>query len=328
MMKVSHASSPIRRPPSTGEVQDEDDHIMDPNEQALLDEFYNDTTPLHQNLAVGQPSPINPLIEEFESDFDFNHHDKHNSFRRRRVDGDNTIGSTSHERDSLLRKNANTTLQQQQQQQQTNQYTTSNKSKHVTWNRLNATLFIGQALLSAACTVPITLVPTMALSLAKSNENETWDYSPYYNMEILEVYDENGTRKRWIPFRIRTNRNSNNNNNQQQNYSSSSIFASHLTSTVTLVTAFGKFINGPLVDVAGARRLLLIYGTCTSLALMGLRYSTTPGWAIGCCAAVEFFSSINWPAGIVRSLVCAQVVTLCTFFLSSYNLYILLFELR
>ena len=306
MVNVSHASSPIRRPPSTGEVQEED-HIMDPNEQALLDEFYNDTTPLHQNLVVAgrQSSSINPLIEEF----DFDNHDNHNSFRRRRVDGNITIGSTSHERDSLLR-NANTTLQQkQQQQQQNNHYTTSNKSKHVTWNRLNVSLFIGQALLSSATTVPITLVPTMALSLAKSNENETWDYSPYYNMEILEVYDENGTRKRWIPFRIRTNRNSNNNNNnQQQNYSSSSIFASHLTSTVTLVTAFGKFINGPLVDVAGARRLLLIYGTCTSLALMGLRYSSTPGWAIGCCAAVEFFSSINWPAGIVRSLVCVMLL--------------------
>ena len=216
MVNVSHASSPIRRPPSTGEVQEEEDHIMDPNEQALLDEFYNDTTPLHQNLVVAgrQSSSINPFIEEF--DFDFDHHDNHNSFRRRRVDGNITIGSTSHERDSLLR-NANTTLQQkQQQQQQNNQYTTSNKSKHVTWNRLNVSLFIGQALLSSATTVPITLIPTMALSLAKSNENETWDYSPYYNMEILEVYDENGTRKRWIPFRIRTNRNSNNNNNYQQ----------------------------------------------------------------------------------------------------------------
>ncbi len=42
---------------------------------------------------------------------------------------------------------------------------TSSKSNHSTWNKLNATLFFGHALLSAATSVPVTLVPTMARSL-------------------------------------------------------------------------------------------------------------------------------------------------------------------
>jgi nitrate/nitrite transporter NarK len=74
-----------------------------------------------------------------------------------------------------------------------------------------------------------------------------------------------------------------------------------LTSVVTLVTALGKFINGAIVDIAGARRLLVLYGLCTCLALLGLRYSTTPNQAIVSCAAIDFFSSINWSSGIVSS---------------------------
>lgn len=158
----------------------------------------------------------------------------------------------------------------------------------LTWNKLNAALFAGLALLSAATTVPITLIPTMSLSLAAPS-GEEWSYAPYY--QILEVYDRSGMRKRWIPFRI--------NQTNEQNISSSSIFASHLTSVVTLVTAFGKFINGAIVDIAGARRLLLLYGMCTCLALLGLRHSTTPTQAIMSCAAVDFFSSVNWSSAIV-----------------------------
>lgn len=286
MARLSHAST-IRRPPPPHSSP-----IMDPNE-ALLDDFYDGSRKSLHDSSLGRRSPISPLVEEF--DFDSEHNDF--SFRRRRVDdndkphhqmtnndGYNSVVD-SHEVGSDCHND----------KQQDHKSTTPKPHQHLTWNKLNAALFVGQALLSAATSAPITLVPTMALSLAGTNDNEEWNYSPYYNLETLEVYDESGKRKRWIPFRIRTNRSNNNN----QSINSSSIFASHLTSTVTLVTAFGKFINGVLVDIAGARRLLLLYGMCTCLALLGLRYSTTPSWAIGCCAAVEFFSSINWPAGIV-----------------------------
>lgn len=278
-------------------LEEEDEPYIEPNDLAL-NQFYDDTTatPLHENYTTEQRSlPINPLIVEEEMNgFDFANHDNHNRFRRRRGDGgkDNNT-NISHENDALI---SNTYYTNNTQQHSTSHNNThKSTSKHLTWNRLNATLFIGQALLSIATTAPITLVPHFALSLAGTNEDETWNYSPYYNMEILEVYDENGNRKRWIPFRVRRS----NGNNNNSNINSSSIFASHLTAIVTLVTAMGKFINGPLVDLAGARRLLLVYGICTGLALIGLRCSNTPGSAIACCALIEFFNSINWPANIV-----------------------------
>jgi len=284
-------------------LEEEDEPYIEPNELAL-NSFYNDTTttPLHENYTTEQRSlPINPLIVEEEMNgFDFANHDNHNRFRRRRGDGIDNNTNISFDNDALISNtNYYTNNTQQLQHQQHSQHFTSNNtihkssSKHLTWNRLNATLFIGQALLSIATTAPITLVPHFALSLAGTNEDETWNYSPYYNMEILEVYDENGNRKRWIPFRVRRSNGSNNEIN------SSSIFASHLTAIVTLVTAMGKIMNGPLVDLAGARRLLLVYSICTGLALIGLRYSETPGSAIACCALIEFFNSINWPANIV-----------------------------
>lgn len=230
-----------------------------------------------------RPSSINPLIEEFDDILDSEHDS--NNFRHRHLEGN---GKLHHSPllNSVVKRSENENRRQ----------FLSKSPQHSTWNMLNTTLFVGLALLSAATSTSITLVPSMSLAIAATNGNEEWEYSPYYNLEVLEVYDGNGERKRWIPFRIRTRGAS---NSYDQNISSSSIFASQLTSIVTLVTAFGKFINGALVDVAGARRLLLIYGTCTCLALMGLRTSTTPNWAIGCCAAVEFFSSINWSAAIV-----------------------------
>mmetsp|Transcript_3485 Transcript_3485/g.7691 ORF Transcript_3485/g.7691 Transcript_3485/m.7691 type:complete len:838 (+) Transcript_3485:64-2577(+) len=298
MAKLSHAST-IRRPPSAS-VWEEDDDFIDPNE-ALLDDFYDDSRQSLHHSSAGRRSTINPLVEDIDG---LNSEHDNITFRRRRVDDNDK----SHHHNPLRRNDSyNRVVENYEVGNQDSHYysanssqpqqsTTSKSQRHPTWNKLNATLFVGQALLSAATSAPITLVPTMALSLAATNDNEEWNYSPYYNLETLEVYDGSGKKKRWIPFRIRTNRSSNNYN---QNISSSSVFASHLTSVVTLVTAFGKFINGVLVDIAGARRLLIIYGMCTCLALLGLRYSTTPNWAIGCCAAVEFFNSIMWPAGIV-----------------------------
>ncbi len=241
---------------------------------------------------VGRHSSIiNPLIEKNDDFMDLEHDST--TFRRRRLEGNGK--HNLHSQSTII--DANDSVDKGSEN--ANQLKSHQSSQHLTWNKLNTTLFVGMALLSAATTTSITLVPSMSLAIAATSGNEEWDYSPYYNLELLEVYDGSGKRKQWIPFRIRSNSSRATNKNYYQGISSSSIFASHLTSVVTLVTAFGKFINGVLVDIAGARRLLLIYGLCTCVALVGLKHSTTPNGAIGCCAAVEFFSSINWPAGIV-----------------------------
>ncbi|KAL7437172.1 hypothetical protein ACHAXH_004803 [Discostella pseudostelligera] len=252
---------------------------MDPNDNsASRFELYDESRRVRQ-------SSINPLIGEFDDHFLDAEHDS-NTFRRRRFDGNHHQPSTS--------------IVDAYGSENVNQMQTSLKvSQHLTWNKLNTTLFVGLALMSAATSTSITLIPSMSLAIAATSGNEEWDYSPYYNLEFLEVYDGSGKKKQWIPFRIRSSSSRASNNYTQDNISSSSIFASHLTSVVTLVTAFGKFINGILVDIAGARRLLLIYGLCTCLALVGLKHCTTPNGAIACSAAVEFFSSINWSAGIV-----------------------------
>jgi len=171
-----------------------------------------------------------------------------------------------------------------------------NNNRKLTWNKLNVALFAGFSLLSAATTVPVTLVPTMALSLVGAESND----SPYYGAEtfsssisnatMLEVYDQRGRTKIWIPFHIRTKSN---------RISESSAFASRLAIIATFGTALGKFINGTLVDVVGARRLLLFYGLCICCTLLALRYVTTSNGAMVCCAAVEFCASILWPAAVV-----------------------------
>ena len=270
----------------------------------LLDEFCDYPIRRFHNTpkSAGRPSQTHPLVEEVD-DF-FNSETEDNRFRHRRVDNyqksfpspprnddDNSVGQYDEVTNQYSDYNDLCSSQPQKP-------TSKKTPQRLTWNKLNASLFVGLGLLSAATTAPITLIPTMSLSLAAAASDEQWHYSPYY--QILEVYDASGKRKRWIPFRIRTSGTS---NNDDQNISSSSIFASHLTSVVTLIAALGKFINGAIVDIAGARRLLLLYGMCTCLALLGLRYSTTPNQAIVSCAAVDFFSSINWSSGIVSLVI-------------------------
>eukprot|EP00579_Thalassiosira_antarctica_P014758 CAMPEP_0201942976 /NCGR_PEP_ID=MMETSP0903-20130614/50101_1 /ASSEMBLY_ACC=CAM_ASM_000552 /TAXON_ID=420261 /ORGANISM="Thalassiosira antarctica, Strain CCMP982" /LENGTH=834 /DNA_ID=CAMNT_0048485529 /DNA_START=115 /DNA_END=2616 /DNA_ORIENTATION=- len=301
MANLSHGST-IRRPAHPGyPTEQEEDAAIYPNE-ALLDEFYDESRQsIHlRGSSARKRSNVNPLFEEID-DSDHGNNNNAFAFRRRRIDDNDKShpqrndGYNSVDNDEVGSQDSRYYNDMKQPQK-----STSDKAQqHLTWNKLNATLFVGQALLTFATTAPITLVPTMALSLAGTNDNEEWNYAPYYNLETLEVYDESGTKKRWIPFRIRTSRKSNNNNNNDQSINSSSIFASHLTSVVTLVTAFGKFINGAFLDIAGARRLLVLYGICTCVSLIGLSFSTTTNAAIACCASVEFFSSVNWSAGIV-----------------------------
>lgn len=165
------------------------------------------------------------------------------------------------------------------------------KQSHKHARSLNATLFVGLTLLSGSSTIPVALVPSVAVSLTDSE----WDFSPYYSIELLEVFDETGTKKQWVPFRIRKNR-------ERNVYSSSSVFASHLTAIVTLATAAGKFINGVLVDIVGARRILLLYGGGISLSLWMMGRCDTTRGVIAFSAVIEFFVSAVWYVTMPRRI--------------------------
>jgi len=117
----------------------------------------------------------------------------------------------------------------------------SKQSHKHDWS-LNATLFIGLTLLSGASTTPVALVPSVAVSLTDSE----WDFSPYYSIELLEVFDETGTKKQWVPFRIRKNRER---NNTRQDYSSSSVFASVRSSNIRVFLAQCSKSSSALIRV-------------------------------------------------------------------------------
>ena len=178
---------------------------------------------------------------------------------------------------------------------------TSNHKKSL-WNNLNITLFLINLLLSASISIPVTLIPTMARSFS-TNADGQWTY--YTFDQGVEVYSGDG-RKWWVPFRVRTRRengndnsgNYNNNNNKEQDITASQL-ASRLAITSMLSQSLGKIINGPLIDISGARRLLLLYGMATSLVLWGLSHTTTSRGVILSCAAIEFFSSVFWPCVVV-----------------------------
>lgn len=78
-----------------------------------------------------------------------------------------------------------------------------------------------------------------------------------------------------------------------------SAFTSRAASFAVLGTACGKFLNGPVGDVFGARRTSVVYSTLLCLSLVGLalcRDTTSAAW---CCFFVEFFQSVQWPCIIV-----------------------------
>jgi hypothetical protein len=281
MVKVFHSSA-IRRP----RINDHNTNTFMPSQEMSLDDFYNNNvgTPQIQEVYDVDPFDVNSTSEYTTQ----SQRDRTNAtaFRRRHPIEDNAqIQSENYNsfgHDSTQHTN-NVHMHPSRD--------SKSKSNNLTWNKLIITLFIGHALLSAATSIPLTLVPTMARSLAVSTD-EQWTYYTFNNGQTsLEVYDENGERKWWIPFQIRTR--------NKQNNGTASGFASRLAVVGMFAQSLGKFINGPLVDISGARRLLVVYGTCTFLALTGLRHSYTAGGAIACCALVEFFSSVFWPCAIV-----------------------------
>ena len=127
---------------------------------------------------------------------------------------------------------------------------------HLNW--LNIALFLSYGFTSAASCVPITLIPTIA-------------------MDVLSYGQGDGDGE------------------GQSLEMAASTFASTVATYAVLGTAFGKFLNGPLGDIFGARRVACLYALLLSLALTILSCGYT-GWGIiACCAAVEFFQSVQWP---------------------------------
>jgi Sugar phosphate permease len=126
-------------------------------------------------------------------------------------------------------------------------------------NLLNVALFVSYGLTSAASSVPITLIPTIAMDiLSRGSENQEEGGRSYL--------DESPT-----------------------------VFASTVATYAVLGTALGKFLNGPIGDVFGARRVACLYALMLSLSLMILSFGSSGAGVISCCVAVEFFQSVQWP---------------------------------
>lgn len=78
-----------------------------------------------------------------------------------------------------------------------------------------------------------------------------------------------------------------------------SAFASRAASSAVLGIACGKFLNGPLCDVLGARRTSTLYSIFMAAALVGLSVSRSAAFVTAACFCVDFFQSVQWPCIIV-----------------------------
>jgi MFS family permease len=76
-------------------------------------------------------------------------------------------------------------------------------------------------------------------------------------------------------------------------------FAPRAAAAAVLGTSVGKFINGPVGDIYGARRTSVLYNVLLAVALVGLALCRTVTQASWACWAVEFCYSVQWPCCIV-----------------------------
>lgn len=83
------------------------------------------------------------------------------------------------------------------------------------------------------------------------------------------------------------------------NSEDTSLFTSRAASFAVLGTACGKFLNGPVGDVLGARRTSVLYSFLLCFSLTALAASQSATSAVWCCFFVEFFQSVQWPCIIV-----------------------------
>ena len=116
------------------------------------------------------------------------------------------------------------------------------------WNPLNLALCAMYTLTTAAATVPVLLVPTIAKEM------------------------------------------------QQEDTSG---FASRAVASAVMGTACGKFLNGPIGDVMGARRTSVLFSFLLSLALLSMGMCQERSSVIWACFFVEFFQSVQWPCIVI-----------------------------
>lgn len=75
--------------------------------------------------------------------------------------------------------------------------------------------------------------------------------------------------------------------------------ASRIATAAALGSASGKLLNGPVGDLAGARRTSVLYSVALSFALLGLAGAVTPSQVVLACFLTEFVASVQWPTVIV-----------------------------
>eukprot|EP00977_Amphora_coffeiformis_P004914 scaffold1049_cov168-Amphora_coffeaeformis.AAC.8 len=80
---------------------------------------------------------------------------------------------------------------------------------------------------------------------------------------------------------------------------SASSFATRATAAAVMGTSAGKFLNGPIPDVLGARRTSTTFSILLALALICLASTTTPSGIIWSCFMAEFCYSVQWPCVVV-----------------------------
>ncbi|GAX14872.1 hypothetical protein FisN_29Lh084 [Fistulifera solaris] len=75
--------------------------------------------------------------------------------------------------------------------------------------------------------------------------------------------------------------------------------SSQTAAAAVLGAALGKFINGPLIDLMGARRIFVHSSLLLCLSLIFLALSQTAIMAIVACFLIEFTSTVQWPCIVV-----------------------------
>jgi MFS family permease len=80
---------------------------------------------------------------------------------------------------------------------------------------------------------------------------------------------------------------------------SMSSFTSRAAASSVTGLALGKFINGPLGDILGARRVSIAYAAFLSVALLFLSMCGSEWSSLWACFFVEFFQSVQWQGIIV-----------------------------
>ena len=79
------------------------------------------------------------------------------------------------------------------------------------------------------------------------------------------------------------------------NLSNQSIFVSRIVSNSVLGTAIGKFVNGPICDIFGSRRISIVYSSLWIITVFILSFTYNEKYMLLGCSIMEFFSSVQWP---------------------------------